>query len=57
MHERESDPPGAVSNQNQEEAPSGLRDDESHPEPRTKHERPAKRNDEEQNEDAEGAGS
>ncbi len=32
---RNSDPPGAVSNQNQEEGPSALRDDETHPEPRT----------------------
>ena len=28
-------PPGAVSDQNQEEAPSAMRDDERHPEPRT----------------------
>jgi hypothetical protein len=35
MAERESDPPGAVSNQNQEEAESGMREDASHPEPRT----------------------
>lgn len=57
MHERESDPPGAVSNQNQEEAPSGLRDDQSHPEPRTTHQRPARRDDEEQDEDDDSAGS
>lgn len=30
------DPPGAVSNQNQETAESALRDDEQHPEPRTR---------------------
>jgi hypothetical protein len=29
-----SDPPGAVSQQNEEEAESGLRGDETHPEPR-----------------------
>lgn len=29
------DPPGAVSNQNQETAESGQRDDERHPEPRS----------------------
>jgi hypothetical protein len=35
MEGRPSDPPGAVSNQNEEEAESGLRRDRSHPEPRT----------------------
>lgn len=35
MHEERSDPPGAVSNQNQEEAESELRDDRTHPEPRS----------------------
>lgn len=35
MGERNSDPPGAVSDQNMEEAESPLRDDERHPEPRT----------------------
>jgi hypothetical protein len=34
-HERASDPAGAVSNQNGEEAESGLREDGTHPEPRT----------------------
>ena len=33
--QRTTDPPGAVSNQNQEVGPSALRDDETHPEPRT----------------------
>ena len=39
MEGHKSDPPGAVSNQNQEEAESGHRDDERHPEPRTRGER------------------
>jgi hypothetical protein len=30
------DPPGAISNQNREEAPSELRDDQTHPEPRSR---------------------
>ena len=30
------DPPGAVSNQNREEAQSELRDDQTHPEPRSR---------------------
>lgn len=34
--EDKDEPPGAVSNQNQEEAESGHRDDETHPEPRSK---------------------
>jgi hypothetical protein len=34
-HDRASDPPGAVSNQNGEEAESELRPDATHPEPRT----------------------
>jgi hypothetical protein len=34
-HDRASDPPGAVSNQNGEEGQSGLRPDGTHPEPRT----------------------
>lgn len=36
MEGRKSDPPGAVSDQNQEEAESLLRDDQQHPEPRTR---------------------
>ncbi len=32
----DSDPPGAVSNQNGEEAESGHREDGTHPEPRTR---------------------
>jgi hypothetical protein len=35
MSDRRSDPPGAVSEQNMEEAESGLRGDQRHPEPRT----------------------
>jgi hypothetical protein len=35
MEAHPSDPPGTVSDQNEEEAESGLRHDRSHPEPRT----------------------
>jgi hypothetical protein len=34
-HDPSTDPPGAVSNQNGEEAESGHRKDGTHPEPRT----------------------
>ena len=34
MGDQRSDPPGAVSDQNTEEQPSGVRDDRRHPEPR-----------------------
>ena len=34
-HDPQSDPPGAVSDQNREENQSGHRDDRTHPEPRT----------------------
>ncbi len=34
-HEPATDPPGAVSDQNGEEAQSGHRKDKTHPEPRT----------------------
>jgi hypothetical protein len=34
-HDPSSDPPGAVSDQNHEEAQSGHREDGTHPEPRT----------------------
>lgn len=43
---QETDPPGAVSDQNHEEGPSALREDETHPEPRTadkRHRRRGKR--------------
>ena len=33
--DRPTDPPGTVSNQNGEEAESALREDETHPEPRS----------------------
>lgn len=51
-----TDPPGAVSSQNNEEGPSALRDDETHPEPRTagkQHRRRGKRADPEGHEDRE----
>lgn len=38
-----TDAPGAVSNQNHEEGPSALRDDETHPEPRTADKRDRRR--------------
>jgi hypothetical protein len=41
-HDPATDPPGAVSNQNGEEAESGHREDGTHPEPRTSG-RPAKK--------------
>jgi len=31
-----SNPPGALSDQNREEQPSGMRDDRQHPEPRSR---------------------
>ena len=34
-HNPATDPPGAQSDQNREDAQSGHRDDETHPEPRT----------------------
>jgi hypothetical protein len=42
-HDPETDPPGAVSNQNQEEAESGHREDGTHPEPRTSGREPEKK--------------
>jgi hypothetical protein len=41
MRDRRDDPPGAVSDQNQEEAESELRDEGTHPEPRTSGRTPA----------------
>jgi hypothetical protein len=41
-HDPSSDPPGAVSDQNGEEAQSGHRDDGTHPEPRTSGKEPEK---------------
>lgn len=38
MNEKKPDPPGAVSDQNQEEQPSELREDGQHPEPRSRDE-------------------
>lgn len=35
-HDPRTDPPGAVSDQNREEAQSEHRDDQTHPEPRTR---------------------
>lgn len=39
-HDPATDPPGAVSDQNGEEAQSGHREDGTHPEPRTADEEP-----------------
>jgi len=41
-HDPASDPPGAVSDQNGEEAQSGHREDGTHPEPRTSGKEPSK---------------
>jgi hypothetical protein len=38
MTGEKTDPPGAVSDQNGEEQQSGLRDDQQHPEPRSRDE-------------------
>jgi len=40
-HSEPDDPPGAISDQNREEAQSGMREDETHPEPRTRDKRAA----------------
>jgi hypothetical protein len=42
-HDPSSDPPGAVSDQNNEENQSGHREDGTHPEPRTSGETPGQR--------------
>src|SRR5690349_13262780 len=36
MGDPRSDPPGSVSDQNTEEGPSGMRNDQQHPEPRSR---------------------
>ncbi len=55
-HDPASDPPGAVSDQNREEAQSGHRRDGTHPEPRTTGEPPKKHDDREQTSGAAGEG-
>ena len=50
-HDPETDPPGAVSDQNGEEGQSGLREDGTHPEPRTSGERPSERSSEDEPQD------
>ena len=56
-HDPATDPPGAVSDQNGEEAQSGHRDDGTHPEPRTGGERPSEDEPEHPNRGAAGEGS
>ncbi len=56
-HDPANDPPGAVSNQNGEEAQSGHREDETHPEPRTSGKEPKKREPSDSNRGAAGEGS
>jgi hypothetical protein len=55
-HDPTSDPPGAVSNQNQEQAESGHRQDGTHPEPRTTGKQP-KRQGKKRSSGAAGEGS
>jgi hypothetical protein len=57
QHDPASDPPGAVSNQNGEENQSGLREDETHPEPRISGKEPNKREPPDPNSGAAGEGS
>jgi hypothetical protein len=51
--EEKSDPPGAVSDQNGEEQQSGMRDDQQHPEPRSREQDEA----DDRGGDGEGGGS
>jgi hypothetical protein len=50
-------PPGAVSDQNREEGQSGLRDDSTHPEPRTRKPEPDELEDSTRPRGAAGEGS
>lgn len=56
-HDPATDPPGAVSNQNGEEAQSGHREDGAHPEPRTTGEPPKKHRANDRHSGAAGEGS
>ena len=56
-HDPSSDPPGAVSDQNGEEGQSGLRKDETHPEPRTSGKTPEKQGSDDPSRGAAGEGS
>jgi hypothetical protein len=56
-HDPATDPPGATSNQNGEEAESGHRDDSTHPEPRTTGRPPEDRGQHERSTGAAGEGS
>jgi hypothetical protein len=56
-HDPASDPPGAVSDQNGEESQSGLREDGTHPEPRTSGKEPEKPDTSEPSTGAAGEGS
>jgi hypothetical protein len=56
-HDPESDPPGAVSDQNREENQSGHRPDQTHPEPRTSGKESAERESPDPKTGAAGEGS
>ncbi|HEX3616476.1 MAG TPA: hypothetical protein VHU61_08060 [Solirubrobacteraceae bacterium] len=56
-HDPSSDPPGAVSDQNGEEAESGHREDGTHPEPRTSGDAPKRHESDESSTGAAGEGS
>jgi hypothetical protein len=56
-HDPSTDPPGAVSDQNGEEAQSGHRKDGTHPEPRTSGKTPEQHESDESSTGAAGEGS
>ena len=56
-HDPANDPPGAVSNQNQEENQSAHREDGTHPEPRTSGKPPKEGEPEDPSKGAAGEGS
>lgn len=56
-HDPAHDPPGVVSNQNREENQSGLREDGTHPEPRTSGRGPKKDEPQDDKTGAAGEGS
>jgi hypothetical protein len=56
-HDPESDPPGAISDQNREENQSGHRRDQTHPEPRTSGRKSAEPESPDPNTGAAGEGS
>jgi hypothetical protein len=56
-HDPKTDPPGAVSDQNNEEGQSGHRDDGTHPEPRTSGKEPKEHERSDSSRGAAGEGS